>query len=70
MDRETLADQRNDRSKMDFLRSDLTDAENFMNVSRVQPYQINQFSFSLLNKQAVREFKNSAASQKLMKLTR
>ena len=55
---------------MDFLRSDLTDAENFMNVSRVQPYQINQFSFNLLNKQAVREFKNSAASQKLMKLTR
>ena len=35
---------------MDFMRSELTEAENFMNVSRVQPYQINQFSFNMINK--------------------
>lgn len=55
---------------MDFTRRDLTDAENFMNMSRVQPYSINQFSFNMLNKQAVRDFKTQAASSKIMKLTR
>jgi hypothetical protein len=45
-----IAEHKKERSKMDFMRSDLTEAENFMNVSRVQPYQINHFSFNALNK--------------------
>ena len=55
---------------MNFLRSDLTTAENFLNVSRVQPYQINQYSFNNINKQAIREFNSSALNSKVMKLTR
>jgi hypothetical protein len=55
---------------MDFTRKDLTDAENFINMSRVQPYSINQFSFNMLNKQAVKDFKIQSASNKIMKITK
>ena len=41
LDRDARAEQKKQRANMDFLRSDLTDAENFINISRVQPFQIN-----------------------------
>ena len=47
---------------MNFMRSELTDAENYMNVLRVQPFQINQYSFNGINKQAIRDYKNAASS--------
>jgi hypothetical protein len=52
------------------MRSDLTDAENFIKMNRVQPFSIDRFSFNILNKQAVKDFKMQAASNRIKKLTR
>lgn len=35
MDKDLIQEQKNNRARMDFTRRDLTDAENFMNMSRV-----------------------------------
>ena len=58
LNEEELNDQKKERARLNFLRSELTTAENYMNVQRVQPFVINQYSEYYLNKAAVREFKN------------
>lgn len=56
LNKEERDEQKKERAKMNFMRSELTVAENYLNLARVQPFTINQYSIHNFNKQAIREF--------------
>lgn len=44
LSKDELAEQKHERARINFMRQELTTAENFMNVQKVQPFIINQNS--------------------------
>jgi hypothetical protein len=41
LNKQEREEQKKERAKMNFMRSELTVAENFLNLARVQPFTIN-----------------------------
>ena len=70
LNKEERAEQKKERAKMNFMRSELTDAENYLNMARVQPFAINQYSIQNFNKQAVRDFQSHEKMSKVLNLVK